>query len=190
METENNTQEDNVPPTLLNHSLRWALIVGLTSGILSLVFYAVDYSLLADWKVGLSFFAIYIGLTIYAGISYRKESGPYLPFGKAYQHGFVIFAVSGLIATVFNILLFQVIDSDLGGKVTEVAIENTAEMMNNFGAPPDQIDKAIDDTRERMADQYTLIGQLKGYGFMVIVSAVLALITGLIVRKSEPVFDK
>ena len=63
-------------------------------------------------------------------------------------------------------------------------------MMNNFGAPQDQIDKAIDDTRERMANQYTLIGQFKGYGFIIIVSAILALITGLIVRKSEPVFDK
>jgi len=190
METQDTIQGDNVPSTLLQHALRWGLIVGLTSGILSLLLYAVDYSLLADWKVGLSFFVIYIGLTIYAGIHYRNESGPYLEFGKAYQHGFVIFACSGLIATVFNILLFQVIDSDLGGKVTEVAVETTAEMMNNFGAPPDQIDKAIDDTRERMANQYTFVGQIKGYGFIVIVSAVLALITGLIVRKSEPVFDK
>ncbi|MEZ4947379.1 MAG: DUF4199 domain-containing protein [Cyclobacteriaceae bacterium] len=190
METENINQEDTIPPTLFQHALRWGLIVGLTSGILSLLLYAVDYSLLADWKVGLSLFAIYIGLTIYSGISYRKESGPYLPFGKAYQHGFLIFVVSGLIATVFNILLFQVIDSELGGKVTEVAIEKTAEMMSNFGAPPDQIDKALEDTRERMTNQYTLMGQLKGYGFIIIVSAVLALITGLIVRKSEPVFDK
>lgn len=190
METENISQEDNTPPTLLNHALRWGLIVGLTSGILSLLLYAVDYSLMADWKIGLLLFAIYIGLTIYAGISYRKESGPYLAFGKAYQHGFMIFAISGLIATVFNILLFQVIDTELGGKVTEVAIEKTAEMMSNFGAPPDQIDKALEDTRERMTNQYTLMGQLKGYGFIVIVSAVLALITGLIVRKSEPVFDK
>lgn len=190
METENSIQEDNVPPTLLNHALRWGLIVGLTSGILSLLLYAVDYTLLADWKVGLMLFAIYIGLTIYAGINFRKESGPYLSFGKAFQHGFIIFACSGLIATAFSILLFQVIDADLGGKVTEAAVEKTAEMMNNFGAPADQIDKAIDDTRERMANQYTLSGQLKGYGFIVIVSGVLALITGLIVRKQEPVFDK
>lgn len=190
METEDATQSESTPTTLFNHSLRWGLIVGLISGILSFILYAVDYSLLADWKVGLFLLAIYIGLTIYAGISYRKETGPYLSFGKAYQHGLIIFICSGLIATVFNILLFQVIDPDLGGKVTEVAIENTAEMMNNFGAPPDQIDKALDDTRERMTNQYTLLGQIKGYGYIIIVSAVFALITGLIVRKPEPVFDK
>lgn len=190
METENPTQGENTPPTLFNHALRWGLIVGLISGLLSFVLYAVDYSLLADWKVGLFLFALYIGLTIYAGISYRKESGPYLSFGKAYQHGFIVFACSGLLATIFNIVLFQIIDSELAGKVTEVAIENTTSMMSNFGAPQDKIDEAIDDTRERMANQYTLIGQLKGYGIILIVSAVFALITGLIVRKSEPVFDK
>lgn len=190
MEAENSIQGGNNPQVLLNHALRWGLIVGLTSGILSLLLYTVDYSLLADWKVGLSMFALYIGLTIYAGIQFRKETGPYLSFGKAFQYGFIVFACSGLLATAFNILLFQVIDTDLAGKVTEVAVEKTAEMMNNFGAPADQIDKAIDDTRDRMTKQYTMAGQLKGYGIIVIVSAVFALITGLIVRKSEPVFDK
>ncbi|MBX2911041.1 MAG: DUF4199 domain-containing protein [Cyclobacteriaceae bacterium] len=190
METENTPQPENAPPTLRNHALRWGLIVGLTSAILSLLLYVVDYSLMADWKVGLSLLAIYIGLTIYAGMGYRKESGPYLSFGKAYQHGFIVFACSGLIATLFNIMLFQVIDTDLGGKVTEVAVENTATMMANFGAPPDKIDEALEDTRERMTNQYTLMGQVKGYAFILIVSAVFALVTGLIVRKPEPVFDK
>ena len=74
METENSIQENNVPPMLLNHALRWGLIVGLTSGILSLLLYAVDYSLLADWKVGLLLFAIYIGLTINSCVDYGADN--------------------------------------------------------------------------------------------------------------------
>lgn len=183
-------EEEKAPTTLMNHAIRWGLIVGLISGVLSLLYYAIDYSLMADWKVGLFSMAIYIGFTIYAGINFRNETGPYLSFGKAYQHGFLVFAISGLIATVVGILLFQVIDTELGGKVTEVALEKTEEMMNNFGAPQGQIDQAMEDTRKRMEDQYTILGQLKGYGIILIVSAVLALITGLIVRKSEPVLDK
>lgn len=183
-------EEEKSPTTLLNHSIRWGLIVGLVSGVLSLLYYAIDYALMADWKVGLFSMAIYIGFTIYAGINFRNETGPYLSFGKAYQHGFIVFAVSGFIATLVGILLFQVIDTELAGKVTEVALEKTEEMMNNFGAPQSQIDQAMIDTKERMENQYTILGQLKGYGIILIVSAVLALITGLIVRKSEPVLDK
>ena len=157
---------------------------------MTFLYYAIDYSLMADWKVGLFSLALYIGFTIYAGINFRNETGPYLSFGKAYQHGFIVFAVSGLIATLVGILLFQVIDTELAGKVTEAALEKTEEMMNNFGAPQGQIDQALEDTRVRMTNQYTVGGQLKGYGIILIVSAVLSLITGLIVRKSEPVLDK
>jgi hypothetical protein len=44
---------------------------------------------------------LFIGLTIYAGINYRNEIGGFLPYGKAFQHGFVLMAVSGLISTIF-----------------------------------------------------------------------------------------
>lgn len=183
-------EEEKTPTTLLNHAIRWSLIIGLISGVLSLLLYAVDYTLLADWKVGIFSLIIFIGLTVYAGINYRNEVGPYLAFGKAYQHGFIVFALSGLISTVVNLLLFQVIDTELAGKVTEAALENTAAMMANFGAQEDQIDKTLEETRKSMAAGYTVFGQIKSYGIMLIVSAVLALITGLIVRKSEPVLDK
>jgi hypothetical protein len=46
-----------------------------------------------------------LGITIYAGIDYRNGVGGFLPYGKAFVHGFLVLAVSALLATLFNMVL-------------------------------------------------------------------------------------
>lgn len=183
MEQENNSSA----PTLLNHGIKWGAILGAISITLVVIWYVIDYTLMADWKVGIFSLLIYIGFTIYAGINFRGETGGYISFGKAFQHGFLIFAVSGLIASVFNLLLYTVIDPELPAKLTEAVLEKTAAMMEGFGAPEDQIDKAMEDARSRTENQYTPSGIAMGYGYLLIMSAIFSLITGLVVRKNEPI---
>ncbi|MFZ5973285.1 MAG: DUF4199 domain-containing protein [Bacteroidota bacterium] len=173
-------------PTLLSHALRWGAMLGIISIALTIIWYVVDYTLMADWKVGIFSLVIYIAFTAYAGINYRGEIGGYISFGKAFQHGFLVFAISGLLATFFTLLLYTVIDPELPAKLTEATLEKTAEMMEGFGAPQDAIDKAMDDARERSESQYSVTGSFTGYGFMLIMSAIFSLITGLVVRKNEP----
>ncbi|HRG80683.1 MAG TPA: DUF4199 domain-containing protein, partial [Cyclobacteriaceae bacterium] len=67
--------EEKETTSLFQHALKWGLIVGGISIALSIVSYAVDYSLLANWKFGIFMFAMFIGLAIYAGIGYRNEIG-------------------------------------------------------------------------------------------------------------------
>jgi hypothetical protein len=59
--------------------------------------------------------------------------------------------------------------------------------MRGFGMDDSAIEQAMEQTRIRMADQYTAMGLAKSYLYVLIVSAVLALITSLFVRKNEPV---
>ncbi|HET9053724.1 MAG TPA: DUF4199 domain-containing protein, partial [Cyclobacteriaceae bacterium] len=163
-----------------------ALILAAISIVLTLVFYAVDYTLLATIKIGLLSLVIFLGYGIYAGITYRKEIGGYISFKNAFMHGFIVFAVSALISTVFNILLYTVIDPELGQKLTDVSVQNAEEMMRNFGMPEGQMDEALEKARTDAAGRYTIGGLALGYVWALIGCAIFALISGAIVKKKQP----
>jgi len=173
--------------TLVKHAIRWALICAATSIVLTILLYAIDYTLMVQLKFALTFLLIYLGITIYGGIDYRKSVGGFLSYGKAFQHGFFLLAISGLIATIFGLVLYHVIDTELPQKLTDAAVDNTRAMMESFGAPEDKMDEALEKARVDTAARFTVIGQLKGYIWIVVVSAVMALITSLFVRKNQPV---
>jgi hypothetical protein len=173
-------------PTLYQHALRWGAIVGAISIALTLIFYVVDYSFLADWKVGIFMIVIYLGLVIYSGITYRNEIGGFLAYGKAFQHGFIVMAVAGFINVLFQGILFSAIDPELPQKLTEATIESTARMMEGFGAPEEQIDKQLDTLKEEMPARFSFVGQLKAYPYGLILYVIISSITSLFVRKNEP----
>ncbi len=180
--------EENITPapTLLNHALRWGLITAAVSIIVTMLMYAIDYALMIQLKMLFISLAIYLGITIYGGIDYRKAVGGFLAYGKAWQHGFLILVISGFIATVFSILLYTVIDPDLPANLVDASIENTREIMEKFGAPPDSIDEALEKARASTEDRFTIKGILLGYVQIAIFSAIMALISALFVRKNQP----
>jgi len=177
--------QDQVPSPV-QHAIRSGAIMSAISIVLTLLLYIIDYSLLADWKVGILMLLIFLGYVIYAGISFRKEAGGYLGYGKAFQHGFITLAVGGIIGIIFNIVLYNVIDTELPQKITDVAIENTEAMMENFGAPPDKVEEQLDKMRTDMPNNYTVVGQLKTYLWALLIYAIISALTALIVRRSPP----
>ena len=184
---EESTQNQSETTSLYQHAVRWGLIAGVISVMLTIIYYVIDVGLMVNWKVGLLTFAIYIGFAIYAGIQYRGIAGGFLSYGKAFQHGLILFAISALVSTAFNLVLYSVIDPELPSKLTDAALEQTEAMLRGFGTPEDAIEKAMDESRVKMADQFSAMGMIKSYLWVLIGCAVLALITSLFVRKNEPV---
>jgi hypothetical protein len=178
--------EEQESPNLFQHALRWGLIVGAVSIVLTGTLYAIDYTMLANWKTGIFVFALFIGLAIYAGINYRGEAGGYLTYGKAFQHAFILMAVSGLLSTIFNIVLYTIIDPELPDKLAEATMETTRAMMERFGMPEDQMDKALEDARQRTQNQFTAVGLVMSYGIGLIIYAILSSITSIFVKKNPP----
>ncbi len=179
---ENSTQS----PTLINHAIRWGAILSGVTIVLVMLLYAIDYTMMAGFTFIIIATLLGIGVVIYAGINYRNQIGGYLPFGKAYLHGLTVFAAAGLISTVFNFLLYFVIDPDLAANMTEAIISNTEKTMENWGAPADRIDETIEKMREDMPKNFTAFGLIKGYFTGLIWYVILSLITGLIVKKNQP----
>lgn len=182
--------EQTTPPTLLNHALKWGAILGGISIFFIVILYVVDYTMMVQLKfLGVSIL-ISLGVVIYAGINYRNEIGGFLPYGKAWQHSFATFFVSGLMYTIFTMLLYFVIDPDLPAQLVEAGMDNSREMMENFGTPEDQIDTELEKARERTENQFKIGGMLTGFGISLIFYAVIATITALFTRKNPPMDDR
>ncbi|MCX8490434.1 MAG: DUF4199 domain-containing protein, partial [Cyclobacteriaceae bacterium] len=82
--------------------------------------------------------------------------------------------------------LYTVIDTELPAKLTDVSIENTEKMMESFGVPEDQMDKAMEDAKTRAEGQFSGIGAVKSYGFGLIFYAIVSLITSIFVKRNQP----
>ncbi len=173
-------------PSLVNHALKHGIILGAISIVIIVLCYVVDISIMVSFKfIGLML-VVGLGYVIYAGINFRSEGDGFLSYGKAYQHGFMVLAISGVVGTIFGIILYHVVDPDLSSRMTEAIIKNTEEMMAGFGAPQESIDKAIEGMRSDMPNQFTIGGQALGFLKSLIWYAIIAAITSLFVRRNQP----
>ncbi|MEO9871118.1 DUF4199 domain-containing protein [Ekhidna sp.] len=171
-----------------NHAIKSGLIVGVISIVLNLLIYIVNPAFLVSmWMI--LFFLIFIALVSYFGIQHRKEIGGFMAFGKAWVYSMQLLVVAGIIGTVFNILLYNVIDPELPTMLADQSVENAEAMMQNFGMPEDQMEEALEKSRNDTLDRFTVTGSIVGFLWGLIVYAILALITGAIIKKKEPEFE-
>ena len=173
--------------SLFNHSLKFGFIIGIVGIIIGVLAYMAGESLMVKWWFGIIILVINIGLIIYSGIQYRASIGGYMDFKTAFSITFLTFLIAGILGTIFTIILYQVIDPELPGRLTQAAIEQTEQMMNNFGAQQESINEQMALIKEKMANQFSLPGQIKGFGISMIIYAVVALIIGAIIKKSEKI---
>lgn len=162
------------------------LIIGLISLVVYFLAYFIDSALLASSWFGLVSLVISFALVIFFGRQYRTELGGFMSFGTAFNFSFIVIVISGFIGLIGQILLFQVIDPALPGVLVETAIKNTMETMEKFGASPDAMDPSMmDEMKESMESSFTVMGQIKSFGVILIGSAILALILGAILKKKD-----
>ncbi len=95
-----------------------------------------------------------------------------------------------MIGLIGNVLLFHVIDPTLPQVLGDLTFETQLEMMENFGQNPDSMpSETLDKMKEASASNFTLFGQLKGFGFGLIAYAIIALILGAILKKRDKSLD-
>jgi hypothetical protein len=174
----------------IQSAVRPGIILGLVSLVLTYVAYFIDSSYLASGYFGLVALVLFFALIIYFGKEYRNELGGFMTFGAAFNFSFFAILISGLIGLIGSLLLFHVIDPSLPQVLGEITFESQLEMMEKFGASPDSLaPEVLDDMREASASNFTLLGQLKGFGFGLIAYAIIALILGAILKKKDKSLD-
>ncbi|WP_235893458.1 DUF4199 domain-containing protein [Litoribacter populi] len=170
-------------------ALKTGVVLGLITVVTYFALYFIDSSLLASGYVGLGLIVVMVAVIMYFGIEYRKELGGFMTFGVAFQFAFIALVISALISTIGNILLFHVIDPNLPTVLADTQLENTLAIMERFGGAGALDSDAIDKMREGFYENYTVVGMVKSLGISVIISAILALILGAILKKRDKTLD-
>lgn len=171
-------------------AIKGGLIVGLISIILSMIVYTIDVSLMVDWKFSLGSFALSIFLYSYIGKKYRDDHlEGFISFGDAFKFLFIAGIIGAILNGFFSILLFNFIDPELPEILTEQVLKNTESMMETFGAPAEEMDKALEKVEQDMAGQFSVGGILKGSWAWLLGAAIIGLICGAIIKKKRPEFE-
>ena len=136
------------------NGIKFGIISGLLSIVITLGIYLIDYKLFASSAVGVTSIIAGIVISILLFVTTKKEFNGELSFKDGSTTYFVYAINSIAIATLFNILLYNVIDTDLKEKVTGIIIEKTAEVMKSFGGSSQMLKETIKQMKEQ--DQFSI----------------------------------
>ncbi len=136
--------------------------------------------------IGLLFFGISIFIPIWGGISFRKESGGIISFKDAFIAVFIIYAVSSLGSSCMQYLIPNVIDTEYPEQLLQLIKTTTADSMEKFGAPDEQIEETMEGfTLEKFKP--TLLETAKTFGFYMLFGIVLSLIIAAFIKRNSEV---
>ncbi len=173
---------------LIKSALKYGLLIGLVQIVLALLMYLMGVEFMSKLWVGILAFVLAIVLVIIAGKKIRSENGGFISFGNLFVLILIVFVTSMFAGTVFNMLLYNVIDPNLAANMQEVIIENTTSMMEKFGTPDEAIDKAIEDMGD-LTEQFSIKGQFVSFLWSILLGAFISAILSAILKKNNDLPD-
>ena len=174
-------------PSIRQQFLKYGTIIGIFQIIFTVSLYMIDVKLMANWWVSIVATVIYLGLGVMSVTTTRKMFEGYISFREAFSVYMLTVLFAGLIATVFSLLLYTVIDPNLPEVLTELVIEKTVGIMERIGAPDEQIDEAIKKIEE--SNPFSVGNVALSYLYTIIFNAVIGLIIAAATKKNKPIFE-
>jgi hypothetical protein len=169
------------------NGVTYGIILGVFSILVTTLIYVIDLKLFTSWYVGVISLLVSLVIGVVLLIKTKKEMNGIISFKEAFTTYFIAAAIGSTLSIIFNIILWNVVDPEAKGTLTDLTIKYSVEMMEKFGAPASEVDKAVATLRKE--DPYSPINQLKGLAYSLIGGAVLGLILALIF-KSKPAYKE
>lgn len=176
------TTKENTNSTMdFNQAVKWGVIFAVLEIVLLLIFYLFNISLLLDWKIkSLLIIVSIIAWIIIGRSSYAGTSG----YKQRVIHGLILFITANIVVTLFNLILYQVIDPYLSEKLADDAVQQTEEVLSQFMSQ-ELLDIELQNVREKIEGKFEILSQLKNLSFAISGSLVIATVCGAINKKSQ-----
>jgi hypothetical protein len=165
------------------NGITFGVILGLFSLLITTTIYVIDLKLFTSWWVGLVSMAVAIIIGISVEIKTKKQLNGVFPFKDAFTVYFLTALIGSLISTIFNYLLFNIVDPGAKETLKEITIKYTSEMMEKFGAQADQINEAVQKVAE--TDNYSIGNLLFGLAIALVFQAIFGLILAAIFKSKS-----
>ena len=166
------------------------LVYGLICGGISIVFTLLLYMGGVKWfvhPIAWTGLALPIVVAVLGGLAQKKANGGFLTFAEGLKTTFTVFVIGSLVATVFQYVLFNIIDVPFREALAQETAEMTAKMMEKFGASQENIDKAT--TEAMNGNNYSIAKMALSFAFGCILWFLFSLIIAAIIKKKKPEFD-
>ena len=160
--------------TIKKNGLTFGVLSGIVSALITSTIYAIDLNLFVSWWIGVVSMVIYLIISVVLLTKTKKEMNGIFVFKDAFTTYFISAVVGTVIGTLFNILLFNVIDPSLQDTLKEITIKNAVEMMQKFNSPAAAINEMIAKMQEN--NPYSVVELLKGSVFSIVFSSIIGLI--------------
>jgi hypothetical protein len=165
-------------------AINMGLYLGLTLTLLITVIYAIDLNLFTESWIGIVNVLLITVFGVLSATQFKKTLSGFISFKLAFTSFFIAVVIGFMISTLFNLLLFNVIDVEAKTILSENVIKYTVEMMQEFGAKAADINKVVEDMRA--SDSFGVAGQLKGFFFNIIFYSIIGLVCSLIIKRVPP----
>jgi hypothetical protein len=171
---------ENVKPSSLNVSAKWAGIYVITSIVITYLFQflAVDQTSAVKYLTYIPF----IAFLLLAQKEYKDQLGGFITFGQAFMPGFIYSVITGIILAIFLYIYLGILSPQVWEQILTATRDKMAE---NKNMSSEQIDQAMDITR-KYGVLLTAIGTAIGTP---IVGAIISLIGAAIFKKERSVLD-
>ena len=164
------------------NGIAYGIFLGLFSIVVTASIYAIDLSLFTNMWLGIGTLIIYIVIGVLV-VSKTRTQLKTITFKEAFTVFFITAVIGITMSTLFNMILFNLIDPAAKDTIQQLTIKYAAEMMQKFGAPAATINEAISKMEE--TDNFSIASLLKGMITSYLVNAVFGLLLALIF-KSRP----
>ena len=176
-----------------------AINYGLLTASIGIVFtlgcYIIDESLFVNPFGSVSVMIISIAIPFFAIRSYKNLNNGFATFRESFSAYMLPVIFSLFVSLIFNLLMYNVIDSELSSRQGEMTFETMMEMPEEqlqttiqfMGI--DSIDDLEDEIINKAKKNMTLVGQLKSSALGFIFFAFIALIAAAVSKKNPPEFE-
>ena len=162
------------------------LLIGFVVSIYMAFLYAAGIQYLASWWIPNLKFFILIGMICYA-ITRLRETYTWQPFDL--KSTFVIFfsmaLIASLVYTVWDIILFNIIDKNLANEWSDYFISNINNLMRKSGYPEGTIMARLKEMKD-LPSQFKPLAQLKSWLSGGIFLAIMSLIFASFLKRKTP----
>ena len=181
---QNNKKMSESNVTVKESSIQYGLILGGILAISTVLMYALNQELFLSAWVGVGTIVLVIGTGIFAVGKAKDILGGFMSFKEAFTAYFITTAVGLAISTAVGILIFSIIDTELGAYLNEQSYEIARAFMERFNTPEEIMNESLNELKE--VDNFSIVNQVKSYFSGLIMQAVIGLLIGLIFKKADP----
>ncbi len=174
------TQKASIKKIATNHGI----LLGGILAVMTTLIYVINLELMTQWWLGIITFLLALAMGIVSVAKSKGSLNGFISFKQAFTSYFITIALGLLISTIVVILIFNLVDPEAADFLKEKIIEVTRGMMEKFGAPESEIDKALVQMEEE--DSFGVVAQLKSYVFQLAFYSVFGLLVALIFKRKDP----